>query len=84
MFSSPQQPPQHVHTNGAPYGPNAASKTSSEASLQRVKNLPGYTTPVFKEKEAQRAKVQAIVAAKVRRIPIVDTRITSDLFSSPY
>ncbi|KAG2354643.1 NADH-dependent glutamate dehydrogenase [Suillus spraguei] len=43
---------------------NASSRASSEASLQRVKNLPGYTTPVFKGKEEQRAKVQADVAAK--------------------
>ena len=61
--------PQHLHLNGGgPYGPDAASKAGSEASLQRVKNLPGYTTPVFKGKEEQRAKVQADVAAKVSRI----------------
>ena len=33
--------------------------------IQRLKNVPGYTTPVFKGKEEQRAKVQANVAAKV-------------------
>ncbi|KAJ2987343.1 hypothetical protein NUW54_g9452 [Trametes sanguinea] len=33
--------------------------------IQRLKNVPGYTTPVFKGKEEQRAKVQATVAAKV-------------------
>jgi hypothetical protein len=27
---------------------NASSHSGSEASLHRVKNLPGYTTPVFK------------------------------------
>ena len=64
---------QHLHTNGAPYGSNAPSKSSSEASLQRVKNLPGYTTPVFKGKQEQRAKVQTIVAAKVRH-PITGIR----------
>ena len=42
-----------------------SSKASSEASLQRIKNLPGYTTPVFKGKEEQRATVQADVASKV-------------------
>ena len=31
----------------------------------RVKNVPGYSTPVFKGKEEQRAKVQANIAAKV-------------------
>jgi glutamate dehydrogenase len=31
----------------------------------RVDNLPGYTTPVFKGKEEQRAIVENIVAAKV-------------------
>ena len=34
--------------------------------IHRLKNVPGYTTPVFKGKEEQRAKVQANVAAKVR------------------
>ena len=33
--------------------------------IQRLKNVPGYTTPVFKGKEEQRAKVQATVAQKV-------------------
>jgi hypothetical protein len=33
--------------------------------LHRVKNVPGYTTPVFKGKEEQRAIVQESVAAKV-------------------
>jgi glutamate dehydrogenase len=60
MSSTPVQP----NGNGGPYGPNAASKTSSEVSFQRLKNLPGYTTPVFKGKQEQRAKVQADVAAK--------------------
>lgn len=31
----------------------------------RVQNLPGYTTPVFKGKEEQRALVEHDVAAKV-------------------
>lgn len=64
MSSTPLQP----NGNGGPYGPNGASKATSEASLQRLKNLPGYTTPVFKGKQEQRAKVQADVAAKVRPI----------------
>lgn len=42
-----------------------SSRTGSDVSLHRVKNLPGYTTPVFKGKEEQRAKIQADVAAKV-------------------
>ncbi|KAF8158475.1 NAD-specific glutamate dehydrogenase [Crassisporium funariophilum] len=40
------------------------SAHSSEQSLHRVENLPGYTTPVFKGKEEQRAHVEAEVAAK--------------------
>jgi hypothetical protein len=43
----------------------SSTRSSSEASAHRVKNLPGYTTPVFKGKAEQRAKVQASVAAKV-------------------
>ncbi|EIW81085.1 NAD-specific glutamate dehydrogenase [Coniophora puteana RWD-64-598 SS2] len=45
-------------------GSAASSRTNSDVSLQRVKNLPGYTTPVFKGKEEQRAKVQVEVANK--------------------
>ena len=37
---------------------------------QRLKNQPGYTTPVFKEKDEQQAQVQAEVASKVRLISI--------------
>ena len=35
--------------------------------IQRLKNVPGYTTPVFKGKEEQRAKVEAEIRAKVRQ-----------------
>ncbi|KAF4577409.1 NAD-dependent glutamate dehydrogenase [Pleurotus pulmonarius] len=42
-------------------GSQAASRDSS---THRIKNLPGYTTPVFKGKEEQRAVVEAEVAAK--------------------
>ncbi|KAG1822705.1 NAD-specific glutamate dehydrogenase [Suillus subaureus] len=68
MSSTPSQShpslgvlPNMNHLNGLSA---ASSRASSEASLQRVKNLPGYTTPVFKGKEEQRAKVQADVAGK--------------------
>jgi glutamate dehydrogenase len=61
MSSTPSQP-HSIYLNGLSA---ASSRASSEASLQRVKNLPGYTTPVFKGKEEQRAKVQADVSAKV-------------------
>ncbi|KDR82436.1 hypothetical protein GALMADRAFT_237757 [Galerina marginata CBS 339.88] len=44
------------------YSSNSAH--SSDSSLQRVKNMPGYTTPVFKGKEEQRALVENDVAAK--------------------
>ncbi|KAF9533182.1 NAD-specific glutamate dehydrogenase [Crepidotus variabilis] len=40
------------------------SAHSSEASMGRVQNLPGYNTPIFKGKEEQRALVEADVAAK--------------------
>ncbi|KIM85567.1 hypothetical protein PILCRDRAFT_816763 [Piloderma croceum F 1598] len=53
----------HLQVDG-PYMSNSTSHTGSEASLHRVKNLPGYTTPVFKGKEEQRAKVQAELSAK--------------------
>lgn len=39
---------------------------SAQASdSNRVENLPGYTTPVFKGKEEQRAVVEHAVASKV-------------------
>ncbi|CAL1713559.1 unnamed protein product [Somion occarium] len=37
---------------------------NGDSSLQRLKNVPGYSTPVFKGKEEQRAKVQATVVQK--------------------
>ena len=42
------------------------TSSGSESSLNRVKDLPGYTTPVFKGKEAQRASVEQEVANKAR------------------
>jgi glutamate dehydrogenase len=45
----------------SPPGPPSAQVNDSN----RVENLPGYTTPVFKGKEEQRAIVEREVAAKV-------------------
>jgi hypothetical protein len=45
-----------------------SSANSSDTSLNRVQNLPGYTTPVFKGKEEQRALVELDVSAKVPRL----------------
>ncbi|EKM49737.1 uncharacterized protein PHACADRAFT_265387 [Phanerochaete carnosa HHB-10118-sp] len=46
--------------------PNSEAKdflpVSGQSLLHRVKNVPGYSTPVFKGKEEQRAKVQANIA----------------------
>ncbi|KAI9573508.1 NADH-dependent glutamate dehydrogenase [Boletus coccyginus] len=64
MSTTPPQHRQPLHPNDGPYGSNGSAKASSEVSLHRLKNLPGYTTPVFKGKQEQRAKVQADVAAK--------------------
>lgn len=56
----------HLQVQGkGPYVSDPSSRGGSEASLHRIKNLPGYTTPVFKGKAEQRAKVQENVAAKV-------------------
>jgi glutamate dehydrogenase len=41
------------------------SGASTEESLQRVRNLPGYHTPIFKGKDEQRAKVKVDITAKV-------------------
>ena len=53
--SSPLADPSkaHLYGNGngngnGPYLSNSSSRTGSETSFHRVKNLPGYTTPVFK------------------------------------
>ncbi|KAG1869058.1 Glutamate/Leucine/Phenylalanine/Valine dehydrogenase-domain-containing protein [Suillus subalutaceus] len=40
------------------------SGAGTEVSLQRVRNLPGYTTPKFNGKDEQRAKVKVDVTAK--------------------
>ncbi|TFY60852.1 hypothetical protein EVG20_g7265, partial [Dentipellis fragilis] len=53
----------YLHAPG-PYSSNSSSRTNSDSSLHRIKNVPGYTTPVFTGKEEQREKVQNIVAAK--------------------
>ena len=66
---SPLQDPAkgHLQPPGkGPYASDVPAHSGSDVSLHRVKNLPGYTTPVFKGKEEQRAKVQENVAAKVR------------------
>ncbi|KAG0704865.1 NADH-dependent glutamate dehydrogenase [Suillus ampliporus] len=40
------------------------SGVSTEQFLQRISNLPGYTTPIFQGKDEQRTKVQIDVIAK--------------------
>jgi len=47
--------------------------------VHKIKNVPGYTTPVFKEKEEQRAKVQATVAGKVCTIFLMPVVATSEI-----
>ena len=44
--------------------PSRVDTPGSDNSLHRVKNVPGYTTPVFAGKQAQRTKVQENVLAK--------------------
>lgn len=59
ISESPTPAKAHLHL------PGQLHSSVSEQSLSRIKNVPGYTTPVFKGKEEQRAKVQAIVVSKV-------------------
>jgi glutamate dehydrogenase len=68
---SPLQNPARNHLQPPGKGPyfSGPSSHGSDVSLHKVKNLPGYTTPVFTGKEEQRAKVQENVAAKVRTSP---------------
>jgi glutamate dehydrogenase len=63
---SPNRDPSKDHLQAQGKGPylSDTSHGGSEVSLHRVKNLPGYNTPVFKGKPEQRAKVQEIVAGK--------------------
>ncbi|KAI0927480.1 hypothetical protein AcV5_008009 [Taiwanofungus camphoratus] len=58
ISESPTPAKAHLHL------PGQLHSSVSEQSLSRIKNVPGYTTPVFKGKEEQRAKVQAIVVSK--------------------
>ncbi|ESK95661.1 nad-specific glutamate dehydrogenase [Moniliophthora roreri MCA 2997] len=46
--------------------PKPGDRTDSAQAvlLHKVANQPGYTTPVFKGKESQRAKVQSLIASK--------------------
>ena len=44
---------------------DVSSPHGSESPSHRVDNAPGYTTPIFKGKEEQRALVESDVAAKV-------------------
>jgi glutamate dehydrogenase len=46
--------------------PSSPRANGGDPGVQRVKNLPGYTTPVFKGKDEQRIKVQNDLRAKVR------------------
>ncbi|KAH9992881.1 NAD-specific glutamate dehydrogenase [Russula vinacea] len=65
--ASPLRDPAKGHLQVAgtgPYSSDPSSNSGSDVSIHRIKNLPGYTTPVFKGKEEQRAKVQENVAAK--------------------
>ncbi|KAI0299499.1 NAD-specific glutamate dehydrogenase [Russula brevipes] len=62
---SPLQDPARSHLQPpgkGPYFSDPSSHSASDVSLHKVKNLPGYTTPVFTGKEEQRAKVQENVA----------------------
>ena len=51
-----------------PTPPAGISRGSSDSSINKLQNLPGYTTPVFQGKAEQRANVQVEVASKVRDI----------------
>ena len=62
-----------LQTSGAGTPGTATPQTEAKAlltvpgqsPLHRVKNVPGYSTPVFKGKEEQRAQVQANIAKQV-------------------
>jgi hypothetical protein len=81
---SPLQDPSKGHLQSSakvPYSADQPSLSGSDNSLHRIKNLPGYTTPVFKGKEEQRAKVQDNVAAKVRTsAPDLPSRVLNLFF----
>lgn len=56
----------HLQIPGkGPYSSGVSSVNSSDTSLHVIKNVPGYSTPVFKGKKEQQEKVQADVASKV-------------------
>jgi glutamate dehydrogenase len=76
--------PQGLQVPGQDKSPNppaSPSRTGSDVSVNKVQNLPGYTTPVFKGKEEQRSKVLAEVASKVGADPRCHNlpSLTSDL-----
>ena len=52
----------------SPYSSTSSSRFGSETSLHRIKNVPGYTTPVFSEKEQQKATVEKNIVSKVSAV----------------
>ena len=66
FMSTPSPPnPTRLDPNVVAALGTTSTRNSSDSSLNRVKNLPGYTTPIFKGKKEQRALVENNVAAKV-------------------
>ncbi|QRV92303.1 glutamate dehydrogenase (NAD+) [Ceratobasidium sp. AG-Ba] len=55
--------PTNAHL-GVPSGTSTPTRNTSDATLNKIKNLPGYTTPVFTRKDEQRKEVEASVAGK--------------------
>ena len=60
----------------SPYSSSTTSKTSSDSSLHILKNQPGYTTPIFKGKDEQKAAVEKELASAMEKLE--DAASTAD------
>ena len=64
----------------SPYISGTSSQSGSDVSLHRVKNAPGYKTPVFSGKEKQRDQVEKDVAAVVRMLFLAGSEMKLSTF----
>lgn len=68
----------------SPYTSGTSSQSGSDISLHRVKNAPGYKTPVFSGKEKQRIIVEKDVASKVLQIRLTNFNTSSTFLTGIY
>ncbi|KAG8732549.1 NAD-dependent glutamate dehydrogenase [Ceratobasidium sp. 414] len=56
--------PSNAHLGLPGSGSSTPTRNASDVNLNKIKNLPGYTTPIFTRKDEQRKEVEASVVSK--------------------